>query len=54
MRRASTRSGALLAILKRVHYPGAVSVEWEGEGDAVTGVERTRDLILKHWPELPN
>ncbi len=46
--------GALLGILKRVKYPGAVSVEWEGMGEAIDGIKRTRDLILKHWPELPN
>jgi sugar phosphate isomerase/epimerase len=46
--------GKLLAILKENHYPGAVSIEWEGRGDAVTGVKKTRDLILKHWPDLPN
>ncbi len=46
--------GKLLGILKEVKYPGAVSIEWEGKGDAVEGVKKTRDLILKHWPELPN
>ena len=46
--------GKLLGILKAAKYDGAVSVEWEGKGDAVTGIKKTRDLILKHWPELPN
>ena len=46
--------GKLLGILKADKYPGAVSIEWEGRGDAVEGVKKTRDLILKHWPELPN
>ncbi len=46
--------GALLGILKENHYAGAVSIEWEGRGDAVTGVKKTRDLIRKHWPELPD
>ena len=46
--------GALLDILKHVKYAGAVSVEWEGQGEAIQGIKRTRDLILKHWPELPN
>jgi sugar phosphate isomerase/epimerase len=46
--------GKLLGILRSVKYPGAVSIEWEGKGDAVEGVKKTRDLILKHWPELPN
>jgi len=46
--------GKLLGILKAAKYAGAVSVEWEGKGEAVQGIKRTRDLILKHWPELPN
>ncbi len=46
--------GKLLGILKAEKYPGAVSIEWEGRGDAVEGIKKTRDLILKHWPELPN
>jgi len=44
---------ALLGILKKVRFPGAVSVEWEGQGEAIT-IKKTRDLVLKHWPELPN
>ena len=46
--------GKLLGILKAAKYAGAVSIEWEGKGEAVQGIQRTRDLILKHWPELPN
>jgi sugar phosphate isomerase/epimerase len=47
--------GKLLGILKKDNYKGAVSIEWEGSGvDPVEGVKKTRDLILKHWPELPN
>lgn len=46
--------GALLGILKKIKYAGAVSVEWEGQGEAIEGIKRTRDLIHKHWPELPN
>jgi sugar phosphate isomerase/epimerase len=46
--------GALLGLLKAAKYAGSVSIEWEGKGDAVEGVKKTRDLILKHWPELPN
>jgi sugar phosphate isomerase/epimerase len=46
--------GKLLGILKANRYPGAVSIEWEGKGEAVTGIKKTRDLIRKHWPELPN
>ena len=44
----------LLDILKSARYSGAISIEWEGTGEAVEGVKKTRDLILKHWPELPN
>jgi sugar phosphate isomerase/epimerase len=46
--------GKLLGILKANKYAGAVSIEWEGKGDALTGVEKSRDLILKHWSDLPN
>ena len=46
--------GKLLGILKAAKYAGAVSIEWEGKGEAVQGIKRTRDLILLHWPELPN
>jgi len=46
--------GKLLGILKKDKYQGAVSIEWEGKGNAVTGVKKSRDLILKHWPDLPN
>jgi sugar phosphate isomerase/epimerase len=46
--------GKLLGILKAAKYSGAVSIEWEGKGEAVQGVKRTRELILKHWAELPN
>jgi sugar phosphate isomerase/epimerase len=44
----------LLGLLKTAKFAGAVSIEWEGKGDAVEGVKKTRDLILKHWPGLPN
>jgi sugar phosphate isomerase/epimerase len=46
--------GKLLGILKAAKYAGAVSIEWEGKGEAVEGIKKTRELILKHWPELPN
>jgi sugar phosphate isomerase/epimerase len=46
--------GRLLGLLKAARYRGAVSIEWEGKGEAVEGIKRTRALILKHWPELPN
>src|SRR5215510_13626915 len=46
--------GKLLGMLRTAKYQGAVSIEWEGNGEAVEGVKKTRDLILRHWPELPN
>jgi len=46
--------GKLIGILRANKYAGAVSIEWEGKGDALTGVQKTRDLILKHWSDLPN
>jgi sugar phosphate isomerase/epimerase len=46
--------GKLLGMLKTAKYAGAVSIEWEGKGEAVEGVKKTRDLILKHWRDLPN
>jgi sugar phosphate isomerase/epimerase len=48
--------GKLLGILKKDKYAGAVSVEWGGRSKLppVEGVEKMRDLIRKHWPELPN
>lgn len=46
--------GKLMGILRDVHYPGAVSIEFEGKGKAIDGVKKTRALILKHWPDLPN
>jgi sugar phosphate isomerase/epimerase len=48
--------GKLLGILKKDKYGGAVSVEWGGRSKLppVEGVEKMRDLIRKHWPELAN
>ncbi len=42
----------LLQMLKDVNYKYAVSIEYEGPEDQVEGVKKTRDLILKYWPEL--
>jgi len=44
--------GKLLGYLKAAKYRYAVSIEFEGPGDQIEGVKKTRDLILKHWPEL--
>lgn len=42
----------LLQILKNANYKYAVSIEYEGPEDQIEGVKKTRDLILKYWPEL--
>ena len=39
----------VLAMLQKVHYKGPISIEWEGGGDPIVGVEKTRDLIIKYW-----
>lgn len=39
----------LLGYLKAVNYKGAISMEFEGPGDPVEGVIKSRDLIIKHW-----
>jgi sugar phosphate isomerase/epimerase len=38
-----------LSILKAAHYDGAISIEYEGDGDAAKGIHQTRDLIEKYW-----
>jgi sugar phosphate isomerase/epimerase len=38
-----------LSALKAAKYDGAISIEFEGNGDAATGIHRTRDLIEKYW-----
>jgi sugar phosphate isomerase/epimerase len=37
-----------LSILKAAHYVGALSIEYEGDGEAAQGIHRTRDLIEKY------
>ncbi len=37
-----------LGALKAASYAGAISVEYEGDGDPVMGINRTRDLIEKY------
>jgi len=39
----------LLKMLKDAKYKGAISIEFEGPGDQIEGVKKTRDLILKYW-----
>ena len=38
-----------LDTLKSAGYDGAISIEYEGEGDAASGIHRTRDLIERYW-----
>jgi len=42
----------LMQMLKDAKYKYAVSIEYEGGEDQMVGVKKTRDLILKYWPEL--
>ncbi|MBI3666948.1 MAG: TIM barrel protein [Acidobacteria bacterium] len=42
-----------LGILARTGYHGALSIEFEGEGDPVTGVTKMRDLLVKLWMGAP-
>lgn len=35
--------------LKAAGYDGAISIEYEGQGEAAAGIHRTRDLIEKCW-----
>ena len=39
----------VLAMLKKNHYKGPISVEYEGKDDPVEGVQKTKALILKYW-----
>lgn len=45
----SVEFGRILKMLKDAKYKGAISIEYEGGGDEVAGVKKTRDLILKYW-----
>lgn len=40
---------AILGFLKEAGYKGPISIEWEGGGDPIEGVKKTRDLIIKYW-----
>lgn len=44
--------GRILKMLRDARYKGALSIEFEGGGDPLEGVKKTRDLLLKHWPGL--
>ncbi|MBM4086713.1 MAG: sugar phosphate isomerase/epimerase [Planctomycetes bacterium] len=39
----------ILEALKKSGYKGPISIEFEGGGDPVEGVKKTRDLIIRHW-----
>jgi sugar phosphate isomerase/epimerase len=39
----------VLGYLKKLHYKGPLSVEYEGKGDPVEGVQKTIALIKKYW-----
>jgi len=39
----------LLSMMKQNHYQGPISIEYEGKGDPVEGVRKTKALILKYW-----
>ena len=41
--------GRILGYLKAANYKGPISMEFEGPGDPVEGVKKSRDLIIKHW-----
>jgi L-ribulose-5-phosphate 3-epimerase len=36
-------------MLKAQQYKGALSIEFGGKGDPMEGVQKSRELILKHW-----
>ena len=38
-----------LAIVKKQNYSGPISIEYEGKGDPIEGVQKSRSLILKYW-----
>jgi len=40
----------IVAMLRRAGYQGAVSIEFEGAGDQIVGVQKSRDLLLRYWP----
>jgi sugar phosphate isomerase/epimerase len=39
----------VLGMLKKNHYKGPISIEYEGKGDPVEGVQKTKALIVKYW-----
>lgn len=39
----------VLDIMKAANYKGPLSIEFEGPGDPVEGVKKTRNLLVKYW-----
>jgi L-ribulose-5-phosphate 3-epimerase len=39
----------VLEIFKKINYKGTISIEYEGGGDPIEGVQKSRALILKYW-----
>jgi sugar phosphate isomerase/epimerase len=39
----------VLSILKKQRFKGPISIEYEGKGDPLEGVRKSRALILKYW-----
>jgi sugar phosphate isomerase/epimerase len=39
----------VLEIFKKINYKGPISIEYEGGGDPIEGVQKSRALILKYW-----
>lgn len=39
----------VLGLMKKNRYKGPISIEYEGKGDPVEGVQKTKALILKYW-----
>lgn len=39
----------VLKTIKQVRYKGPISIEFEGKGDALEGVRKSKALILKYW-----
>jgi sugar phosphate isomerase/epimerase len=39
----------VLGMFKKLRYRGSISIEFEGKGDQVEGVRKSKALILKYW-----
>ena len=45
----SCNLGRVSAMLKKANYKGPISIEFEGQGDAIEGVRKARRLIEREW-----